>query len=113
MADVVDIRQAHMSEFHQGPVREFLLEDGRKGHWRDAGWDNQGWHAFDEEDVQMLYWESGTSGSGLQATKIDGKWMLCFIPSKENPSYRGVYYDMYKNPDSVENVDAAYVYQNR
>ena len=42
-----DIAQAHMSFFSQGPQREFTLEPGHEGNWRDAG-DMGGWKAFDE-----------------------------------------------------------------
>ncbi len=105
----VDIEQAHMSDFFQGPVRKFVLEEGKTGNWRSAEWDGQGWHAFDEDDVSELYWESLGSqytppGSTIKAIKIKkGEWNICFIPSSKDPTYRGYYFDLYSNPDKVEN----------
>ncbi len=106
LGDGVDVAQAHMSHFNQGPRREFTLEEGRQSKWRQAG-DMGGWNAFDEADVSRLYWESLTSGNALEATKAEsGKWELRYVPSPSDPTYRGSYYDLYESPESVRNVDA-------
>jgi len=102
----VDINQAHMSSFDDGPMREFTLEEGRGGDWRDADWDGQGWYALDEDDVCELYWKSWKSVSGLEAVKErKGKWNIRFIPSQDDPTYRGRYYELYEYPEQVKNFD--------
>lgn len=100
----VDLAQVHMSNFNQGPRRQFTLEEGRQGHWRQAG-NMGGWWAFDEADVSRLYWQSLTSGNSLEATKLSpGKWELRYVPSPTDPGHRGLYYGMWQNPESVQNL---------
>ena len=113
MGEGADIVQAHVSSFRQGPEREYTLEPEHKGNWRDAG-KMGGWMAFDEADVSRLYWASMSSGNALEAVKQEaGKWLLRYIQSETDPEHRGQYFGMYENPEGVQNVDAAYVYQYR
>ncbi len=101
----VDLSQAHLSSFFDGPKREFILEDGHRGDWRVCQGEN-GWHAFHEEDVRQLLWASHTSGNALQARKEEaGKWLLEYIPSVTDPFHRGVYYGLYENSENVKNIE--------
>jgi hypothetical protein len=103
LAENVDPSQAHTSCFNGGPRREFTLEPGRKGIWRDANWDGCGWYAFNEDDVSRLYWESFTSGNVLEAVKYGpGKWVVTYTPSKKDPLHRGMYYELYRRAEVEE-----------
>ncbi len=104
----VDINQAHMSTSSFG-VREWTLEPGRTGTFRYGG---MGWWAFDEEDVARLLLVSGTSGSGIEATKLSsGVWKLRFIPSND-PTYMGCYFGLFAEAKGVKNIDPEYVKGN-
>jgi hypothetical protein len=114
MGDGVDISEAHMSCFTQGPSRNWKLEESRTGNFRSSEGSLDGWMAFCEEDVSQLLWESLTSGNKLEAVKIGpNKWELTYIPSLTDPNYRGCYFGIFEDPESMENIDASYVYQYR
>ncbi|NCU41822.1 MAG: hypothetical protein EOM19_03815 [Candidatus Moranbacteria bacterium] len=108
----VDIERAHMSTSSFGG-RDWTLEPGRTGKFLSGGnWG--GWWAFDEMDVSRLFLLSATSRSGIEATKLSsGVWKLRFIPSPNDPTYRGCYYSLFMGAEGVKNIDPEYVRGNR
>lgn len=104
--DGVDVTQAHMSFFGQGPIREYTLAPGKKGEWRSVGGSKDGWRAFVDGDVIRLYWQSASSGCGLEARLLDpgNQWQLWFFPSENDPHYRGRYYYLYENAERIGNI---------
>jgi hypothetical protein len=105
--NVPNLDLAHMNDgFSDGAVREFDLEVGARPGWIDAGWNGgEGWYAFRQRDVSRLEWISYSSGSRLVATKqAKNKWNLVFVPSCSQPMYRGYYYQIWENPEGVENL---------
>jgi hypothetical protein len=85
----VDIEQAHMSTSSFGG-RYWELEHGRTGKFLSGGsWG--GWWTFDEQDVRRLCLTSGTSGSGIEATKIqEGNGNSVSFPQEMIPRTKGV-----------------------
>lgn len=110
----VDASQAHMSDFPGGPVREFfsLRNEYRKCTCNPDC--QEGWFAFNEEDVNFLRWKSLSSGSILEAEKVgQGRWTLTFIPSTANPDYRGHYFYLFSEVENLENIPSPVVRQER
>ena len=108
----VNVKQAHISAgwAPNGVIRKFELAEGKTGIWRDGG--DGGWWAFEEEDLEELYWKSASSGSALRATKmVNGVWELEYIPPSTDPSYRGNYFGFYADPWGIENLPEEYIRQ--
>lgn len=108
----VNVQQAHMSAgwAPNGVVRKYELAEGKTGTWRDGG--DGGWWAFEEEDLEELYWQSASSGSALRATKmVAGVWELEYTPPSTDPSYRGMYFRLYEEPREVQNLSEDHVRQ--
>ena len=56
------------------------------------------WYGFKPDQVDKLVWTSRRSKSQLVASKNDdGSWALEFVPSPEDPEYRGWYWQLFSN----------------
>ncbi len=102
--DKIDLDMVHMSNFVRGPVRDWAFENDYTGTWRRIKGLSGGWIALRDHDVRYLYWQSLRSGNSLVATKTKGQWTLAYVPSQEDPEYRGNYFRMYTSPEKVLNL---------
>ena len=106
LAEGVNLDQAHISDFGGGARRHVQRTFGHSPAWRDAG-TMGGWEAFNEEDVELIRWESISSGNVLRAVRLaTGKWNLQYFPGKSDPTYRGFYFRLYDHPEAVKNLGA-------